>query len=970
MKLKFPKKILLSLLAVIIFAFLVFILFPRSETAVPALVRYEAAAMPGSFAEYRASRDAGEASGESHAVAAGDFILAAGESLEGDYYYWRNDVAIEFDVDVASAGWYVVYFTYQPRGESYLPSELALFLNGEIPYAEAGSISLDNLWQDEAGEVAVDRYGNDVAFRQEPFYKWITVPLVDSGRMYLSGLKFYLEAGANRFKAEKRSGEFYLKEITVASESEAPAYADYLKTRVAPEGEGVTRVEAENTAYKNSSGIIRGATRDVGVLPFSATKLKLNILGDNSFHTPGEAATWIADVPAPGYYCLTFKVRHDLQYATSYRGILINGRTPFREAYAIPFSYRRGWQNVTLADAGGEPYRFYLEPGDEITMVVNGDPFTDISLDLRRIATEITELGLDVTKLTHNNVDKGIDWDIIEYFPGLPEQLSGWVRGIEGIKDALIKLYGFKRKAYIIQDLNVAIDKIKKIEKDIDELPRRLSLLSQGPASAAQLLANHVDGVREQPLLIDAFYIHEKNASLPRANGTFFRKAWVNIRRFFQTFFYRPNRAGRDEVVVWVNRSRPYVDLIQKFSDDVFTRETGIKVKVTHINNDSKLILANSAGRGPDVALGVSAWIPHEYGMRGMLADLAAFPDFRAAIEVFHPEQLVPMIYDEKLFGLPETENFYVLLYRRDIMEKLGLDVPDTWDDVINILPVLNRYGMSFYLPLSSMASSKSFDATAPFIFQYGGRLYSDDGFSAAIDDEKTIAALTLMTDFYRQYGVPHQVPSFFNSFRQQTIPIGIADFGTYLQLINAAAEIRGLWDIALVPGIKDESGIVNRSMPGAQQAGIIFKKSKRQADAWAFLKWWMRTDTQIMFSDTILYTLGSKYLWNSANPEAFGALNWPKEHKEVILEQWRHLKEVPKIPGSYMVERELSNIWNKVIYDDVNLRSAVGDSALVINKEINRKMKEFGYLDGTGKKIREYRIPSSETVAGWLSDE
>ncbi len=78
----------------------------------------------------------------------------------------------------------------------------------------------------------------------------------------------------------------------------------------------------------------------------------------------------------------------------------------------------------------------------------------------------------------------------------------------------------------------------------------------------------------------------------------------------------------------------------------------------------------------------------------------------------------------------------------------------------------------------------------------------------------------------------------------------------------------------------------------------------------------------------------------------------------------------MPKIPGSYMVERELSNIWNKVIYDDVNLRSAVGDSALVINKEINRKMKEFGYLDGTGKKIREYRIPSSETVAGWLSDE
>ena len=50
-----------------------------------------------------------------------------------------------------------------------------------------------------------------------------------------------------------------------------------------------------------------------------------------------------------------------------------------------------------------------------------------------------------------------------------------------------------------------------------------------------------------------------------------------------------------------------------------------------------------------------------------------------------------------------------MLLYRRDIVEKLEADVPDTWDDVINILPVLNRYRMSFYLPLSSMASSKIF---------------------------------------------------------------------------------------------------------------------------------------------------------------------------------------------------------------------------------------------------------------------
>ena len=137
------------------------------------------------------------------------------------------------------------------------------------------------------------------------------------------------------------------------------------------------------------------------------------------------------------------------------------------------------------------------------------------------------------------------------------------------------------------------------------------------------------------------------------------------------------------------------------------------------MSDDGKLILANSAGRAPDVALGVSAWIPNEYGMRGMLYDLTKQPDFKDVIKVYHPEQLIPMIYDEHLYGLPETENFYVLFYRKDILSKLGLTVPNTWNDVLDMLPVLERYGMSFYVPLSNNASNKSFDTTAPFIFQF-----------------------------------------------------------------------------------------------------------------------------------------------------------------------------------------------------------------------------------------------------------
>ncbi|HRX45792.1 MAG TPA: ABC transporter substrate-binding protein, partial [Acholeplasmataceae bacterium] len=256
---------------------------------------------------------------------------------------------------------------------------------------------------------------------------------------------------------------------------------------------------------------------------------------------------------------------------------------------------------------------------------------------------------------------------------------------------------------------------------------------------------------------------------------------------------------------------------------------------------------------------------------------------------------------------------------------------------------------------------------------------YAEDGLSSGLDQENTIEAMTFMTDLYREYAMPYQVPSFFNSFRYASIPIGIGDFGMYLQLMNAASDIRGLWDIALVPGIEHEvynetSGmtetVINRSMGGAQQASIIFDKSTKKDEAWAFLSWWMSTETQNNFADTLINTLGTRYLWNTANLEAFENMKWQEDHKAVILEQWDHLKEVPKIPGSYIIEREISNTWTSVVYEDANLRSSISDAIIKIDKEVARKMIEFGYLDRQGNIIKPFILPTKEDILRWYDND
>lgn len=239
---------------------------------------------------------------------------------------------------------------------------------------------------------------------------------------------------------------------------------------------------------------------------------------------------------------------------------------------------------------------------------------------------------------------------------------------------------------------------------------------------------------------------------------------------------------------------------------------------------------------------------------------------------------------------------------------------------------------------------------------------------STAIDSEESLRGIKLMTELYTLYSMPLQVPNFYNSFRYGTLPMGISNFETYVKLTSAAPEIAGSWDIALYPGIKQADGTVSRWATGSAQSAMILEKSDKQEEAWELLKWWMSTKTQTDYAVNLQTVYGAEYMWNTANLEAFNNLPWPEEHKQTILSQWKSLKEVPKTPGAYMIEREISNVWNKIVFDGANLRASVDDSTIIIDREIRRKMEEFGYMKD-GRVVKPYIVPKLETVEDWVSE-
>ena len=197
-------------------------------------------------------------------------------------------------------------------------------------------------------------------------------------------------------------------------------------------------------------------------------------------------------------------------------------------------------------------------------------------------------------------------------------------------------------------------------------------------------------------------------------------------------------------------------------------------------------------------------------------------------------------------------------------------------------------------------------------------------------------------------------MPSFYAQFRNGTLPIGVLNFGTYLQLKNAAPEIAGKWKIMMPLGTEriDELGskYVDRTYITSGTSCSIMSSSKYKQDAWEFLKWWTSTETQSEFGYNLQSTYGPEYLWLSSNLEAIQNSQFEQSDKEIILDSLKWIVDVQRNPGQYMVERGLSNIWTSTVLSGEPLRVCIQNQVILMNREITKKMKEFGYLDSDGK--------------------
>ena len=880
-------------------------------------------------------------------------------TFEGDGVLTEDGVFTEdgnettWKVTVPEEGMYRIsirYLTTESRG---VDIERALYVNGTLPFGGAETLTFSRLWHD-GSEVRVDNQGNEIRPSQAEIFGWQTAYCRDHMGYTTTPYRFYFAEGENTLTLKAVNEPMVIGAITLEPVAESPAYAEYyasVQGGKPADKSFLLTLEGEASSVRSDPSLYARYDRSSpATQPKSLTKTVLNYIGGDPWNKAGQWIEWDFEVPEDGLYNITIKARQKYERGgMSCRSVYIDGEIPFKELESISFKYDTNWTTRTLADEEGTPYRFYLTAGKhtirlEVTM-------GDMGPILQRVEDSIFNLNLIYRKilvLTGASPDRFRDYNIPAVYPEVMEAMDLESKRLYKLVDDTVAVTGQKSDR-----VAVAQTLAHQLEGFVDD-QYRLTSSFQNFKDNITSLGTAMQNMSQSKLDVDCIYITGADAKAPRSRENFFNRTWHEIKSCAASYFvdynmlgdkYEGDNAEDNLIEVWIVAGRDQSTVLKTMIDDSFTPMSGIHVNVKLVAADA-ILTAVVAGNGPDVVMSVSGWFAVNYAMRNAVEDLTQFADFEEAIAPFHKSIIAPLTYNDGehtgVYGLPETQNFNLLFYREDVLEELGLTVPTTWKELINMLPTIQGNSLTVGVPFPDIALA-DISIFNSLVYQNGGAIYDDSAKKTLIDSESGVSAFKLYTSLYNDYGLP-VVYDFVSRFRSGEMPLGVASYATYNTLMVSAPEIKGLWNFAPFPGTIQEDGTLDNTVHTDGLCCMMIKTDSEsiRRNSWEFMKWWVSTDAQVRFGREMESVLGASARYQTANTEALRQLAWSHEQLSVLEAQMSNTRGFPEIAGGYSTTRHITNAIRKVINEKTDTREALLNYTRTINEEIKIKRQEF----------------------------
>ena len=910
------------------------------------------------------------------------------DKTENDGTNALDELTFIYKVDVPETALYSLeleYFLPENRSNNTL---VRLRVDNKYPFKEAGSIELKRLYN-FYDSMSLDIAGNEIRGQQQEIFRWQDVVVTNPEGLYRNPYRFLINASALASPEKPRTISLtfgrepaIVKTIRLVAPDNNSSYEEY-KAEMGFTESGIVKdalkqVEFEIPSEKNTISIRSEWDGNYCTYPASYQVTRYNYFGGDRWVNGGDGATWKFSVEKDGWYQIGFRYQTTLTDIVAYTEIKIDGEVPFKEMEEYCFAYSDGWVGTSLMDANQNPYYFYLTAGEhDISITAKVGPLRASIQSLQESMDSISKLVSMVVSITGATrgssggyaVDKNRDWDLDKYIMGIEEEVANYrdtfARIYDQIKEAnggVLPYYGSS-----VAVAKALFERLSKGTEGLEDIPSSLNEITNALSSLSTTLQN----ISQHPIAFDYMVVHggEFDYSKCRSNG--FQNLYVGAIQFGDSFKKDYTLVGAreatdaeevKEIEVYVARGREYVEMLRNLIAEDFTPKTGIKVSVNMVSGgvEGLVMLRYVTGTAPDVAISVGAGAPVEYAARGALVaynDLDGDgvddnPEFEEFKKNFLPGALTLSRYRGNYYSVPETQGWAALFYRTDILRELGIEnIPQTWDEVYEILPRLQEKNMDFCYNYGT-------GNLYPFLYQNGADVYDYNGLHSALDSEQAYNAFVEYANLYNKYNIPYAA-NFYMKFKLGDMPIGIADMGMYCQLRYSAPEINGKWAMSPVPGHLKEDGTIDRSMGGSGTTCVMIKnkgEKLQSKEAWEFVKWWMSESVQVAYAQEVEATFGVASRWNTANRYAINSMAYSDEELAVINEQWSYFTETPVVLGGYYTSRYLTTALNQAVLQGSNIRIALEDAVREINKEMKRKQKEF-FPDGVDSIVwSEYR--------------
>lgn len=878
---------------------------------------------------------------------------------ENDVMQWANqEGSVSWTVNIPETGVYNIKMIYEALESNTNDVEFSLLIDGESPYATASRITLSKRWINES-EIKQDSRQNDIRPGQISTPCWQETPLEDIDGLFNEPLEFYMEAGEHTITFESEKAEFAVKSFTFYQYEAPAAYtAPSDSDLTQAQGQKIT-LEGETAAYKSSRTLYPTADKN-SYLTSSAngsspTKTRYNTIGSGSWTQSTQTVTWEFNVDKAGYYKIGIRGRQDqMRGMYSNRRLYVNGEVPCLEANQIKFYYDTDWSITTPKSENGDDLYFYLQAGtNTISLEAVPGEIGEIMGDLDELVYNINSYYRQIRQITGPDPDEYNNYMIDTAIPSIVPDFKEYAKTLRDKKAEIEKLSGSGgTEAETLEKMAIVLDKcIKKP----DLIPEMMSQIKDNITS----VSSFVNQYREQPLEVDMIEVATSDQDFTSCDKSFFGSLGFGFKGFIGSFFEDYNAlSDEDESAMecWVMLGRDNAEALQQLISSEYnpTAKTKINLKLVQ----GGIVEATFAGKGPDLALFMGGDFPIQLAARGVLTDLTTFSDFDEVKTRFADDATVLYQYNGGTYGLPCDQTFPMLFYRSDILSEYGIDPAtdlNTWDGLLNCLPTLQRNYLEVGLILPVMTSTggttqvsaitEPGNTFAMLLLQQGLNYYNEEQTKTTFDTQEAVNAFDTWTKFYTTYSF-QQTYDAFTRFRTGDMPVVIQNYTFYNQLSVAAPEIKGCWGFQPVPGTVQEDGTINHAANSNGSGAIIFTKAADQEGAWDFIKWFTSTDAQVKYGNNIESILGTMGRYATANEEALQQLSWTTSEVNLLLDQLNSQVEIPIIPASYGVTRNVMNAFRAVVNDYDNARDTLFWYNKDINDEITRKLEDLGLYD------------------------